>query len=127
MDRIRPYLKRGETMSAPAGGLVQGLLAMVGFDPRLYAVFEIWDRETKNLVRGCEAVAIHGHSLCVRVPSVLHRQELLYSKQRILDRLNQALGAKIIKDIQFELQGNKGGFVSGQEIERNGRYGKNLG
>jgi len=112
MERIRPYLRRGESLSSPAGGLVKGLLAMLGFDPKIYAVFDIWDRETKGLVKGCEAVAIHGSSLCVSVPSVMHRQELLYSKQRILDRLNQALGGRIIKDIQFELKGTseKGGI-----------------
>lgn len=124
MDRIRPYLRRGETFSSPAGGLVQGLLGMLGFDPKMYAVFEVWDRETRGLVKGCEAVALNGPCLCVSVPSVLHRQELLYSKQRIIDRLNQALGAKVIKDIQFELKGTseKGGFLSEQ-----GRHGKNSG
>lgn len=131
MERIKPYLKRDQNMSAPAGGLVQSLLMMLGFDPKMYAAFEIWDRETKGLVRGCEAVAIRGSRLCVRVPSAMHRQELLYSKNRILDKLNQALGQKLIKDIEFELKagtetktqppaGAKGGFLREQIKDRIG-------
>lgn len=97
---------------------------MLGFDPKIYAVFEAWDRETQGLIKGCEAVALQGSILCISVPSVLHRQELLYSKERLIRKLNQALGGEIIKDIQFELKGHsqKGGVLSEQ-----GRHGKNIG
>lgn len=86
---------------------VRNILRMLRFDPALYAVFEIWDKETKTLVRGCEATAINGSRLVVTVPSASHRQELLYSKERILSRVNQAMGRRVITDIQFEF--SKGG------------------
>jgi hypothetical protein len=105
--RIKPYRKRSknddEKHGTPAKMMVDNILAKLGFDPAMYAIFEVWDRETKGLIKGCEAVAIQGTKICVRVPSVVHRQELHYSKKRIISRLNQALGRNAITDIQFEL------------------------
>lgn len=115
MSRIRPYLKTGETHTSSARQAMDGILGMLGFKADMYAVFEIWDRETRGLVKGCEAVAIHGDRLCVRVPSTVHRQELLYSKERILRRLNQAMGRVAISDIQFELEEKKGGVLRDKE------------
>jgi hypothetical protein len=100
---MRSYLKPGERQSKSADEAMQGLLKALKFDPRMFAVFEVWDRETKGWIRGCEAVAIQGNRLCVLVPSAAHRQELIYSKQKLLDRLNQALGKHVIRDIHFEL------------------------
>ena len=101
-DKFRTHLKTGEAHQLPATDMVNGILRMLKFDPALYAVFEIWDRETKSLVRGCEATAIQGTRLVVTVPSAAHRQELSYSKDRILARVNQAMGRRVITDIQFE-------------------------
>jgi len=98
--------KRSEREGLPAKLAVDGILSKLGFDPAMYAVFEAWDREAKSLAPGCEAVAIQGSRICVRVPSAAHRQELYYSKKRILARLNQALGREVIKDIQFEIKGS---------------------
>ena len=129
MEKIRTYLRKGEAMKLPAAQAMEGLLRMLRFDPALYAVFEIWDRETKGLVRGCEAQGIQGTKLCVRVPSAAHRQELLYIKERLLNRVNQALGRRMITDIQFELANEaprsadeKGGVFRVEE--RGFRYGK---
>ncbi len=104
MNRIRPYLKSGESHAVSARQAMDGILRLLRFDPALYAVFEIWDLETQGLVRCCEAVAIQGSRLCVRVPSTVHRQEILYSKDRILNRVNQALGRKAVTDIFFEFE-----------------------
>lgn len=106
MEKIRTYLKKGESAQLPAGRAMEGLLRLLRFDPALYAVFEIWDRETQGLVRGCVAEGIQGTRLCVKVPSAAHRQELLYIKERLLSRVNQALGRRMITDIQFELAGD---------------------
>jgi Dna[CI] antecedent, DciA len=104
MDKIRTHLKRGEREKASAEQMVASLLRLLRFDPAMYAVFEIWDRETRGLVRNAEAVALNGSTLCVKVPSVVHRQELLYSKERVISRMNQALGKRVVTDIQFELE-----------------------
>jgi hypothetical protein len=103
MERIRTHLRRGESMSLAADKAVAGLLGLLGFKPDLAAVFETWDKEAGALVRGCEATGIQGTRLTVRVPSTVHRQELLYCKERLINRLNQAMGRKVITDIQFEL------------------------
>src|SRR5262249_18388853 len=83
---------------------VREILTLLRFDPVATAAFEIWDRESAKVVRGCEAVAIQGSRLCVKVPSTVHRQELIYSKDRIVARVNQALGKKVITDIFFEFE-----------------------
>lgn len=123
MFRIRPYLKTGETHVSSARDAMNGILRLLGFDPQLYAVFEIWDKETRGLVRNCEAVAIHGSRLCVKVPSTVHRQEILYSKERLLKRINEALGRRAVTDIEFILGEDKGGAASAKEPVRqwNGR------
>lgn len=104
-EKFRTHLKTGERQQMPATTAVNGILKMLRFDPALFAVFEIWDKETKSLVRGCEATAINGSRLVVTVPSTSHRQELIFSKERILARVNQAMGRRVITDIQFELKG----------------------
>jgi hypothetical protein len=133
VEKIRTYLKRGEEHQIPAAQAMEGLLRLLRFDPALYAVFEIWDRETRGLIRGCEASGIQGTRLCVKVPSAAHRQEILYIKDRLLSRVNQALGRRMITDIQFELAGDatrvnvdKGGTIRVQEQARTtfDRYGK---
>ncbi|MFN0117465.1 MAG: DUF721 domain-containing protein [Elusimicrobiota bacterium] len=98
-------MKPGEHKSFSAKESINHFLRALGFDPSLYAIFELWDRETRGTVKGCEAVAIRGRVLHVKVPSTVHRQEILYSKTRLIDRLNQAMGRKAIIDIQFELPG----------------------
>jgi len=103
MEKIRPYLRRGESHQAPAGSMMEGILAHLNFDPGLYAAFQICEREMRAVIRDCDVAALNGTRLVVRVPSVVHRQELLYSKARIVDRINQALGKKKISDIQFEI------------------------
>ena len=133
MEKIRTYLKRGEERQVSAPQAMEGLLRLLRFDPALYAVFEIWDRETRGLIRNCEAAGIQGTRLVVKVPSAAHRQEILYIKDRLLNRVNQALGRRAITDILFELAGDvtrvnadKGGTIRVQEQNRTGydRYGK---
>lgn len=102
MKRSKPYLKRGDRYSHTAKSAVDGILGLLQFDPELYAAFELWDREARPYVRGCEAVAIQGTKLCVRVPSAAHRQELLSYKDRLLKKINQGLGRRKITDVQFE-------------------------
>ena len=90
-------------MSLGAGQAVTGLLGLLGFKPDLFAIFDVWDREAAAVVPGCEAAGLQGSRLLVRVPSTVHRQELIYHKDRLISRLNQAMGRRAITDIQFEL------------------------
>src|SRR5689334_13118314 len=104
MRKVKSYLKSTDKYTQSAKNSVNGFLGYLGFDPALYGVFEIWDKEARPYVRGCEAVAIQGKKICVRVPSAVHRQELMFYKDRVIDRINQAMGRKAIVDIQFEFE-----------------------
>lgn len=104
MKRPKPYLKRGDKYSHSAKSAVDGILALLKFDPALQMAFDLWDKEARPYVRGCEAVGIQGNRLCVRVPSAAHRQEILFYKDKILRRINQALGRTTISDVQFEFE-----------------------
>ena len=102
--RVPRYrLKPGEHVKASAKEAMEDLLGQMGFDPQKFAVFNLWDQEVQSTIKGCRAVALQGTRLCVRVPSVIHRQELYYSKDRILKRLQRVMGKKTITDIKFEL------------------------
>jgi len=107
MRRNRHKLKSGDRVSFTAKTVVEGYLGFLGFDPLLYPAFELWDQEIKTYVRGCRAVGLQGRKMCVQVPSVVHRQELYYHKDRVLKRINQSFGRKVIEDIQVEFE--KGG------------------
>lgn len=122
MEKIRTFLRRGEEAQMPARQAVSGLLGLLGFSPDLYAVFEIWDREVRGVVRGCEAAGLQGSRLCVRVPSPAHRQELMYMKDRLIARVNQAMGRRALTDVQFELicSDEKKGVVRDERKIRNG-------
>jgi len=123
MERFKTHLKTGESSQMPAALAVNGILKMLKFDPSLFAVFEIWDRETRPLIKGCEAIAICGSRLVVTVPSPMHRQEIMYSKDRILARVNQAMGRRAITDIQFEFSRHGGqakGELSGKDKIKSG-------
>lgn len=120
---MRVRKKKQET----ARQAVSGLLDKLGFEPEKYGVFDVWDKEVRPFIRGCEAVALQGSRLCVRVPSAVHRQELLAMKDRILKRVNHTFGRRLVTDVRFEL--DKGGSNFGKEPNRpwNGRFGKGHG
>lgn len=89
-------------LNISAKSAVDALLGALRFTPDLYSVFEIWDKESLKVVRGCEAAALQGTRLFIKVPSVVHRQELIYLKEKLINRVNQALGRKAVTEIQFE-------------------------
>jgi hypothetical protein len=99
-----PYLKKGDKYTYSAKNAVEGFLGYLGFDPTMGAIFELWDKEARAYVRGCEALGMQGKKIWVKVPSAVHRQELMFYKDRVLSRINQAMGRKAVMDIQFELE-----------------------
>lgn len=107
--RIRPYLKRGEAYSLSAKQAMDGILGLLGFEKDAFAIFEIWDREIKGLIPGCPAVALRGTQIHVRVRSAVHRHELMYLKDQIINRINQAMGRKAVTGVQFEFDSDTGG------------------
>ncbi len=102
----RRYKQEKDENSAPAKQLVDVLLSSLGFHPHKYAIFDVCDQEISRVVRGCKTVAIKGKRLYLQVPSAMHRQEIIYSKKRIIEKLNQVLGTDAVSEVCFTLETN---------------------
>jgi predicted nucleic acid-binding Zn ribbon protein len=53
----------------------------------------------KTVARYTDKIQIHGHTLYVNTAIAPLRQELLYQKDKILQRVNEALGENVIKEV----------------------------
>jgi predicted nucleic acid-binding Zn ribbon protein len=61
---------------------------------------EAWEQIMgKTIARYTEKIQIHGHTLYINTSVAPLRQELLYQKEKILQRVNEALGERLIKDV----------------------------
>jgi hypothetical protein len=61
---------------------------------------EIWaDVMGKTIARYTEKIQIHGQTLYINTTVAPLRQELIYQKDKIIQRVNEALGEKAIKDV----------------------------
>jgi predicted nucleic acid-binding Zn ribbon protein len=61
---------------------------------------EVWEQIMgKTVARYTDKIQIHGHTLYVNTAVAPLRQELLYQKDKILQRVNEALGENIIKEV----------------------------
>ena len=61
---------------------------------------EVWEQIMgKTVARYTDKIQIHGHTLYVNTTIAPLRQELVYQKEKILQRVNEALGEKVIKEV----------------------------
>lgn len=61
---------------------------------------EVWEQIMgKTVARYTDKIQIHGHTLYVNTTIAPLRQELMYQKENILQRVNEALGEKVIKEV----------------------------
>ena len=61
---------------------------------------EIWEQIMgKTIARYTDKIQIHGQTLYVNTTVAALRQELLYQKENIVKRVNEALGEKVIQDV----------------------------
>ncbi|HLZ86700.1 MAG TPA: DUF721 domain-containing protein [Puia sp.] len=61
---------------------------------------EVWEQIMgKTVARYTDKIQIHGHTLYVNTAIAPLRQELLYQKDKILQRVNEALGENTIKEV----------------------------
>ena len=61
---------------------------------------EVWEQIMgKTVARYTDKIQIHGHTLYVNTTIAPLRQELMYQKDKILQRVNEALGEKVIKEV----------------------------
>lgn len=61
---------------------------------------DVWEQIMgKTVARYTDKIQIHGHTLYVNTAIAPLRQELLYQKDKILQRVNEALGENVIKEV----------------------------
>jgi hypothetical protein len=53
----------------------------------------------KTIARYTDKITIHGHTLYITTSMAPLKQELLYQKEKIIQRVNEALGEKVIKEV----------------------------
>ncbi len=87
-------------------GMVKVALKALGFDPKSYAVFEIWDRMLGREAERARAVGLKGSDLCVEVDSSARLHDLTLRKRQLIKKLNGHFGPRpFISDIIFSLAG----------------------
>jgi predicted nucleic acid-binding Zn ribbon protein len=61
---------------------------------------EVWEQIMgKTIARYTEKIQIHGHTLYIHTTVAPLRQELTYQKEKIMQRVNEALGEQLIRDV----------------------------
>ena len=61
---------------------------------------DIWENIMgKTIAKYTDKIQIHGQTLFINTNMAPLKQELLYQKEKIMQRVNDALGEKVIKDV----------------------------
>ena len=61
---------------------------------------EVWEKLMgKTIARYTDKISIHGQTLYITSSVAPLKQELVYQKENIIARVNEALGEKVIKDV----------------------------
>ncbi|RMG82769.1 MAG: DUF721 domain-containing protein [Bacteroidetes bacterium] len=62
----------------------------------------VWEKITGNYIaRETESVILKGNILQIKLKSPVIRQELGYARTKLVDKINEELGEKLIEDILF--------------------------
>jgi len=61
---------------------------------------EVWEEMMgKTVARYTDKIRIHGQTLYIETTIAPLRNELLYQKETIIQRVNEALGEKVVKEV----------------------------
>jgi hypothetical protein len=61
---------------------------------------DVWEQIMgKTIARYTEKIKIHGSTLYITTTVAPLKQELLYQKEKIISRVNEALGERVIKEV----------------------------
>ena len=64
---------------------------------------DVWEKIMgKTIARYTDKIKIHGHTLYISSTVAPLKQELLYQKEKIIQRVNEALGERVIKDVVIQ-------------------------
>ena len=83
-DALRQFLKQSRLK-----GSVQAL-----------QIEDVWEQIMgKAIAKYTDKISIHGNTLYITSTVAPLKQELLYQKEKIIQRVNEALGEKVIKEV----------------------------
>lgn len=61
---------------------------------------EVWEQLMgKTVARYTDRIRIHGQTLYVETSIAPLRQELIYQKETIIQRVNEAMGEKVVREV----------------------------
>jgi hypothetical protein len=61
---------------------------------------DVWEQIMgKTIAKYTNQIEIHGHTLYITTTVAPLKQELLYQKEKIIQRVNEALGERTIKEV----------------------------
>ncbi len=86
-DAIQQFLKKSRLK-----GSVQAL-----------QIADVWEQIMgKTVAKYTESIKIYGDKLYVTTSMAPLKQELLFQKEKIIERVNEALGEKVIKEVVIQ-------------------------
>lgn len=94
--------RKGEQTSL--GKVLHGLLSSWGIDGKVRErqAVNMWSQIVgARIAEKTEAIGVEDGKVFVRVLSSSWKTELIFVKQEIIDRLNRAVGRRVIRDIVF--------------------------
>ena len=97
MEKKDPYLEK-------IGDVLDKSLKRLELAPRLdeYGVWPVWNDVVGNpIARNAQPEKIRNGTLFVKVTSPVWMQQLQFMKELITEKLNQRLGAEVVKNIFF--------------------------
>ena len=69
-------------------------------DIQALQIGEIWEKIMgKTIAKYTEKIQIHGQVLYITTSVAPLKQELLYQKEKIIERVNEVLGANTVKEV----------------------------
>lgn len=61
---------------------------------------DVWEKLMgKTIARYTDKISIHGHTLYIQTTVAPLKQELSYQKEKIISRVNEALGEKVVSEV----------------------------
>ena len=68
-----------------------------------FQIEDAWEKIMgKTIARYTDKIQIHGNTLYISTSVAPLKQELLYQKEKIIERVNEALGEKVVKDVMIK-------------------------
>lgn len=100
------YEKRKKRVPEKIDSILEKVLSKLnlGIKVKQYQIWEVWDSVVgEPIARQAQPHQIKNMILWINVSSSTWMQQLEFMKQQIIDRLNERIGEKVIKDIRFRI------------------------